>query len=76
MSAILGALIMLWSLSALITTYLPQYAHRIPSQTLPRLIILVSVSVAGMLVQRFYFWPGKGQKKQHAPDSGGELATA
>ena len=71
-----GAGMLLYGVFELTTAYLPDYGRRIPAEPQTRLVILLAVVAAGMLIQRFYFWPGKTEKRERAKDRPGELAPA
>jgi hypothetical protein len=72
-SATAGALMLLCGLYTLVNAYLPQYAQRMPTQPRVQLMLLGGVVLAGMVVQRVYFWP---KKKKKDDETEGEPAAA
>jgi hypothetical protein len=73
MSATAGALMLLCGLYTLANAYLPQYAQRMPTEPRLQLMLLGGVVLAGMVVQRVYFWPKKKKKDE---ETDGEPAAA
>lgn len=76
MSAAVGGGLLLYGGLVLLTAYLPAFARQVPAEPRTRLVILLAIAAAGLLVQRFYFWPGQRQKRERANTRPGELAPA
>jgi hypothetical protein len=62
-TALAGAALVLLGGLALLRLYGPQYEHLLPAAPQTRMVALALFVLAGMLVQRLLFWPGKQNPK-------------
>jgi hypothetical protein len=74
-SAAGGAALLLFGGIAVLQIYAPSRAGSIPP---PHLLLAIggAMTLAGMGVQRAFFWPGKQQSRERAKDRGGETVPA
>lgn len=74
-SSAAGAVLLLLGGVALMEILLPRHGGMIPK---PQVLAAIAgaVTLAGMLVQRVFFWPGKREAQERAKDRSGETVPA